>query len=152
MPVDRGRKLSKHYILGDLLVDNNFPDLANVLAPEEPSIQNLERLTRTLDLLCDQFPPGFFVLSGYRDYALNEACRTAGLPASVNSLHLVGCAADVAPKNRELDLEVVYEWVREQARGDFPVQEAVFYPKKGVIHIAIADPDQSSAKRILIRT
>lgn len=152
MPADRARRLSKHYVLGDFLVDSTFPELAVMLDPDERTLKNLERLAALLDRLTERFPPSWKVLSGFRDQRLNEACRQAGLPASLNSLHLVGCAADVAPQDGELDPEMAFEWLREQAHADLPVHEAVFYPIKGFIHLGVEDRDYPTPKRILMRT
>ncbi|MBI2375163.1 MAG: hypothetical protein HYV07_14300 [Deltaproteobacteria bacterium] len=150
MPADRARRLSKHFVLGDVLVDSTFPELAGGLDPPPSHLANLERLGVLLDAVADQFPPGFEVVSGYRDQALNDACIQAGLPASVRSLHLTGCAADVRPKNDETDLEVVYEWLRGRALA-LALHEAVFYPRKGFIHVAVFDPEQPTPSRILMR-
>lgn len=152
MPVDRELRLSQHYRLGDLLVDQTFPDLAQMLEPGEDTLRNLGRLTALLDRIVEKFPPPWKVLSGFRDHRLNDACRTAGMPASVNSLHLFGCAADIEPLDREVDLEVVFEWVRAQSRRDLPVHEAVFYPLKNFIHVAVEDRAHPTPKRILMRT
>ena len=150
MAVDRTRPISRHYALGDLLVDSTFPKLADQLEPGEPIQDNLGRLTALLDQICDRFPPGFEVLSGYRDHALNDACREAGLPASVKSLHLHGCAADVRPINEEVDPETVFEWLRERS-DELSLHEAVYYPKKGFIHVAVVYHDAPTPKRILMR-
>lgn len=150
MPADRTRPVSRHYSLGDLLVDSEFPQLADLLDPDEPTLDNLGRLTAVLDHICERFPGGFDILSGYRDGTLNDACRNAGLPASVDSLHLVGCAADIRAKDDEVDLEAVFEWLREAATK-ISLHEAVFYPKKGFIHVAVVDHEKPTAKRILMR-
>lgn len=152
MPANRERKLSRHYALGDLLVDSTFPELAVQLDPDEATLKNMERLTAVLDRVVDKFPPAWVIVSGYRDERLNEACRVAGLPASINSLHLRGCAADIQPKDVDVDLEAVFEWLREQSRIDLAVHEAVFYPLKNVIHVAVEDRDNPTPKRILMRT
>jgi uncharacterized protein YcbK (DUF882 family) len=152
MPANRERKLSHHYVLGDLLVDTTFPELAVSLDPDEKILENLERLTAVLDRITEKFPPMWTVLSGFRDTKLNEACRQAGLPASLNSLHLSGCAADIQAKDADLDLEVVFEWMREQSRHDLAVHEAIFYPLKNFIHVAVEDRDNPTPKRILMRT
>jgi uncharacterized protein YcbK (DUF882 family) len=151
MPADRQKRLSKHYVLGDFLIDPTFPELAIALDPDERTLKNLERLAVLVDRIAEKFPPTWTVLSGFRDHKLNEACRQAGLPASVNSLHLSGCAADIQAKDFELDLEVVFEWVREQAR-ELNVHEAVFYPIKNFIHIGVEDRENPTPKRILMRT
>jgi uncharacterized protein YcbK (DUF882 family) len=152
MPADRERRLSRHYVLKDLLVDATFPDLAKNLDPDPKALKNLERLTSVLDRIVDRFPPQWTVLSGYRDAKLNEACRQAGLPASLNSLHIGGCAADIQPVDANLDLELVFEWVREQSRSELLVHEAIFYPIKNFIHVAVEDRDNPTPKRILMRT
>src|SRR5262245_58362854 len=123
MPADRGRRLSKHFTLGDFLVDSPFPELAVMLDPDDQSLTNLDRLAQLLDRIVEKFPPSWVVLSGFRDRRLNDACRQAGLPASVNSLHLNGCAADIQSKDFELDPEITFEWLREQAR-ELAVHEA----------------------------
>ncbi len=151
MAVDRAQKLSEHYALGDFLVDVTFPALAKELAPDEATIKNLGRLADTIERLVAEFPGEWKVLSGYRDVKLNEACRNAGLPASVDSLHLTGCAADIEPQG-DVDLEAVFEWVTEQAKTDLAVHEAVFYPLKGFIHIGVEDERRPTAKRFLMRT
>jgi uncharacterized protein YcbK (DUF882 family) len=151
MPVDRTRKLSKHFVLGDMLVDPTFPDLAAQLEPDARSMKNLERLTSLLDRIVDQFPPGLEILSGYRDRRLNDACRKAGLPASVKSLHLSGCAADVKHRDSNLDPEIIYEWLQSRST-ELLLHEAVFYPMKGFIHVAVEDREMPTAKRILMRT
>ncbi len=152
MAADRTLRLSKHYVLGDLLVDATFPDLARQLDPEPKCLENLTRLTALLDRIVDQFPPVWTVLSGYRDERLNEACRNAGLPASIESLHLFGCAADIQP-GEEVDLESVYEWITLSSRsGGLPVHEAVYYPNKGFIHIGVENTELPTAKRIIMRT
>jgi uncharacterized protein YcbK (DUF882 family) len=152
MPVDRDLRLSNHYALKDLLIDSTFPDLAKELEPDDRILKNLKRLTAVLDRIVDHFPPMWKVLSGFRDQRLNDACRQAGLPASLNSLHLHGCAADIQPADAELDLEVVFEWVQVQSRQDLRVHEAVFYPNKNFIHVAVEDRDFPTPKRILMRT
>lgn len=152
MPADRERRLSRHFALGDLLVDSTFPELAKLLDPDPKSLKNLERLATILDRIVDKFSPRWTVLSGFRDPRLNDACRQAGLPASVNSLHLAGCAADIKPADREVDLEAVFEWVREQSRQDLAVHEAIFYPIKNFIHVAVEDRELPTPKRILMRT
>jgi len=151
MSVDLGRKLSQHFVLGDLLVDATFPDLAAKLDPPAEVLGNLGRLTSIMDSICENFPSKFEVLSGYRDDKLNNACREAGLPASVNSLHLSGCAADIRATDDELELEEVFDWLEKQA-DELQVHEAVYYPKKDFIHVAVADPENPSLKRILMRT
>ncbi|MBI4815719.1 MAG: DUF882 domain-containing protein [Deltaproteobacteria bacterium] len=150
MPADRARKLSRHFVLGDMLIDATFPQLAEQLDPPAQHFANLERLATLLDALVDRFPPAFEIVSGYRDQALNDACIQAGLPASVRSLHLTGCAADVRPKSDDVDLELVYEWLRGRAI-ELALHEAVFYPRKGFIHVAVFDPDQPTPSRILMR-
>jgi uncharacterized protein YcbK (DUF882 family) len=152
MPADRERRLSRHYVLRDLLVDATFPELAKKLDPDERVLKNLERLGALLDRVVDRFQPKWTVLSGFRDTALNEACRQAGLPASVNSLHLTGCAADIQPSDPNLDLEIVFEWMREHSRADLAIHEAVFYPIKNFIHVAVEDREHPTPKRILMRT
>lgn len=152
MAADRERRLSRHYVLGDLLIDETFPDLARKLDPDERAVRNLERLTAVLDKIVDRFPPTWQVISGFRDPDLNEACRQAGLPASIDSLHLIGCAADIKAGDRDLDLEEVFEWVRDQSRSDLAIHEAVFYPIKNFIHVAVEDRDYPTPKRILMRT
>jgi uncharacterized protein YcbK (DUF882 family) len=152
MPAERGKRLSKHWTLGDFLVDSTFPELAVMLDPDEKTTRNLERLANVIEKINEKFPSSWSVLSGFRDQRLNEACRQAGLPASVNSLHLSGCAADIQPSGTELDLEAVFEWVREQSRSDLAVHEAVFYPIKNFIHIGVEDRENPTPKRILMRT
>lgn len=153
MAADRALRLSKHYLLGDLLVDSTFPNLASELDPSEAQLENLKRLTAMIDQIIDEFPPAWKVLSGFRDERLNEACRNAGLPASIESLHLSGCAADIEPTSDDVDLEGVYEWITQQSRaGVLPVHEAVYYPNKGFIHVAVENPAQPTAKRIIMRT
>lgn len=152
MAVDRTQRLSSHYLLGDLLVDETFPELATVLVPNAVQIANLQRLAALLEDIRVQFPGPWRVLSGYRDLTLNEACRKAGLPASIDSLHLSGCAADLMPEDADYDLEAVFEWVRDRARKELAVHEAVYYPLKGFIHFAVEDPTRPGKKRILMRT
>src|SRR5688500_727474 len=101
MAADRALRLSKHYVLGDLLIDSTFPDLALILEPNAKALESLKRLTALIDRICDQFPPKWRVLSGFRDERLNEACRKAKLPASIDSLHLFGCAADIQPDDED---------------------------------------------------
>ena len=151
MPAESEKKLSEHYRLGDFLVDATFPELAAQLDPNENVMKNLAKLTLIMDQICDKFPSDFQVLSGYRDERLNDACRAAGLPASLNSLHLAGCAADIRATSDELDLEDVFNWIEKEA-DTLQVHEAVYYPKKDFIHVAIADPENPSLKRILMRT
>ena len=149
---DRALRLSKHYVLGDLLVDSTFPDLALILDPTPKQLENLQRLTALIDKIVDQFPPKWTVLSGYRDERLNEACRKAGLPASIESLHLFGCAADIQP-SEDVDLEAVYEWIAHRSKSaDLAVHEAVYYPNKGFIHVGVENPERPSQKRIIMRT
>lgn len=150
MAADRSRRLSRQYVLGDLLVDSTFPELAAQLDPDATVLANLGRLSQLLELLGERFPPAWRVLSGFRDARLNDACREAGLPASVRSLHLSGCAADVEPGDDALDLEEVFEWLRDHA-DEIALHEAVYYPKKGFIHVAVVDTDAPSPKRILMR-
>jgi uncharacterized protein YcbK (DUF882 family) len=153
MPADRALRLSKHYVLGDLLIDSTFPDLATLLDPSAQAVENMKRLTALIDRIADQFPPKWKVLSGYRDERLNEACRKAGLPASIDSLHLFGCAADIQPVDEELILEDVYEWISQHSHsGDLPVHEAVYYPNKGFIHVGVESSEQKTQKRIIMRT
>lgn len=151
MTADRDQKLSEHFALGDFLVDATFPDLAAELDPDEKTLGNLGRLTTLLEQVVEKFPSDWTVLSGFRDEKLNEACRHAGMPASVDSLHLAGCAADMKP-GTDVDLEAVFEWIQEQSKHGLPVHEAVFYPLKGFIHIGVEDPDRPTAKRMLMRT
>ncbi|MEE2904134.1 MAG: D-Ala-D-Ala carboxypeptidase family metallohydrolase [Myxococcota bacterium] len=151
MPPDPERKLSRHFKLGDLLVDSTFPELARQLDPGVEILGNLGRLTALMDQISDQFSTKLEVLSGYRDERLNDACREAGLPASVNSLHLSGCAADIRPTELEVDIEEIFDWVEKQAEN-LSVHEAVFYPKKEFIHVAVADPEKPTLRRILMRT
>lgn len=151
MSVDRTRKLSKHFELGDLLVDASFPQLALELDPPPKVLANLERLTVLLDAIVERYPPKLAILSGYRDERLNNACREAGLPASVKSLHLVGCAADIKFENPEVDPEMAFEWMRASA-PELGINEAVYYPKKGFIHVAVVNPDNPTPQRILMRT
>ncbi|MEQ8275386.1 MAG: D-Ala-D-Ala carboxypeptidase family metallohydrolase [Deltaproteobacteria bacterium] len=149
---DRTQKLSEHFTLGDFLVDATFPALAAELEPDEATVANLRRLAGAIEQVITKFPGEWKVLSGFRDVKLNEACRNAGLPASVDSLHLTGCAADVEPQG-DVDLEAVFEWVTEQAKGDdLGVHESVFYPLKGFIHIGVEDERRPTAKRFLMRT
>jgi uncharacterized protein YcbK (DUF882 family) len=148
---DRTRKISKHFALGDVLVDPMFPELAKQLEPDERAMRNLERLTSLLDRIVDQFPPGLEILSGFRDQALNDACRNAGMPASLHSLHLSGCAADVKHRDQELDPEIIYQWLQSRST-ELMLHEAVFYPMKGFIHVAVEDREMPTAKRILMRT
>jgi hypothetical protein len=152
MAADRARRLSRHFVLGDFLVDDGFPELARALEPGPEALRNLERLAGVLDLLVERFPGGWKVVSGFRDDALNEACRAAGFPASLGSLHLDGCAADLEPVDPEVDLEAVFEWVREGSRRALAVHEAVFYPQKGHLHVAVESPRRATPKRILMRT
>ncbi len=149
---DRTQKLSEHFTLGDFLVDATFPALAAELDPDDATVANLRRLAAAIEQIITVFPGEWKVLSGFRDVKLNEACRNAGLPASVDSLHLTGCAADVEPQG-DVDLEAVFEWVTEQAKGeDLAVHESVFYPLKGFIHIGVEDERRPTAKRFLMRT
>ena len=41
---DRSLRLSKHYVLGDFLVDSTFPDLALILEPTPKTVDSLMRL------------------------------------------------------------------------------------------------------------
>ena len=50
------------------------------------------------------------------------------------------------------DLEAVFEWISEQSRKDLAVHEAVYYPLKGFIHVAVENTKKPTAKRILMRT
>lgn len=147
----RDLRLSRHFVLGDLLVDATFPELAKQLEPQPVIVDNLKRLAKVLDAIADQFPPGIEVLSGFRDARLNDACRQVGLPASVDSQHLYGCAADIKLKDRDLDPEIVYEWMKSCAE-QIHLHEAVYYPLKSFIHVAIDNPDHPTPKRILMRT
>lgn len=144
-------KLSRHFVLGDVLIDATFPDLAQLLEPSKKELDSLRRLCELLDALSDQFPPGVEVLSGFRDKRLNDACRQVGLPASKDSQHLYGCAADIKPKDKELDPEIMYEWMKSCAE-QIHLHEAVFYPMKGFIHVAVDNPELPTPKRILMRT
>ncbi|MBK8013777.1 MAG: hypothetical protein IPK13_20810 [Deltaproteobacteria bacterium] len=148
---DRSRHISRRFTLGDFLVDRTFPDLAAVLEPTEAHIRNLSRLATVLDVLVDEFGGEWVILTGFRDAALNHACRRAGMPASVESLHLDGCAADVKP-DPSVDLERVYRWIGERTRPDLSIHEAVYYPKKGFMHLAVESDVRPSAKRIIMRT
>ena len=149
--VDRSRSLSPHYVLGDFLVDSTFPQMADELDPPDRVVANLARLTTVIERMVEAFAPKWRVLSGYRDAKLNDACREAGLPASVESLHLSGCAADLQPAD-DVDIEVVFEWLKEQVKADLPLHEAVYYPLKGFIHVAVDDPENPTPKRLLMRT
>jgi uncharacterized protein YcbK (DUF882 family) len=149
--VDRSHKLSPHYSLSEFLVDANFAELAAELDPPSGIVENLSRLTAVIEQICEQFPSKFEVLSGYRDTSLNDACIAAGLPASVNSLHLSGCAADIRAVSDEIELEEVFDWLEREA-DRLKLHEAVFYPKKDFIHVAVVDPENPSLKRILMRT
>ena len=151
MAADRALQLGEHFALGDFLVDATFPKLAAELEPDSKSLENLRRLAATLEAIVAKFPSEWSVLSGYRDVKLNDACRDAGLPASVDSLHLSGCAADIKPAS-DVDLEAVFEWISEESKDDLAVHEAVFYPLKGFIHVGVEDPERPTAKRILMRT
>lgn len=153
MPADRQLALSKHYVLGDFLIDSTFPDLALLLEPNAKTLENLKRLTATIDRIVDQFPPKWRVLSGYRDERLNEACRKAGLPASIESLHLSGCAVDIQPADEDCDIEGVFDWITHQSKsGELAVHEAVYYPNKGFIHVGVENREQPTQKRIIMRT
>ncbi len=152
MAQDRARFVSKHYRLGDFLVDAQFSDLAERLMPGTKEVENLERLGQLIDRIVDHFPSGWRVISGYRNLELNEACRKAGRPASVHSLHLEGCAADLQPADENLDLEAVFEWIREHSHRDLPVHEAVYYPMKKMIHVAVVCNEKPSPRRFLTRT
>ncbi len=151
MAIDRGFRLSRHFVLADLLVDPTFPDLALALEPGAEALENLRRLARMLDALSDRFPPGFDVMSGFRDARLNDACQRVGLPASKDSQHLWGCAADVRPRDRDLDPETIYDWMKLDG-GEIGLHEAVYYPLKGFIHVAVDNPAHPTPKRILMRT
>ena len=152
MPLDRERRLSKHFVLREFLVDATFPEMAEQLEPDEKTLANLERLTALIDRVVDQFPSKWKILSGFRDHRLNEACRGAGMPASIESLHLSGCAADLQPGDKQVDLEAVFEWISEQSRRDLPIHEAVYYPMKGFIHVAVENREKHTPRRILLRT
>lgn len=151
MSVDRSQRISKHFELGGLLVDATFPSLALELDPPPKVLANLERLALLLDRIVERYPPKLEILSGYRDERLNNACREAGLPASVKSLHLVGCAADIRLTHAEADPEMAFEWMRASA-PELGINEAVYYPKKGFIHVAVINPDHPTPQRILMRT
>lgn len=150
MTADRAHALSKHFTLGAFLVDETFPELAEALDPDATTLDHLGRMARVLDVLHDTFEGGWTVRSGYRDAALNDACRDQGLPASLDSLHLLGCAADVAPDGDQ-DLEAVFDWLSAQAHAGLELQEAVYYPKKGFIHIAVPHPDFMRPRRFIMR-
>ena len=124
--------------------------LADKLEPDTVVLANLGRLTALLDVICEAFPPKFEVLSGFRDDTLNNACIEAGLPASVKSLHLTGCAADIRP-GAEVYTDSVWDWIEENAEK-IGAHEAIFYPNKDFIHVAVADHDQPGPRRILMRT
>lgn len=151
MPAPRELQLSRRFVLGDLLIDSTFPELAAQLEPSALVLENLKRLTQLLDAIADQFPPGLEVLSGFRDTRLNDACRQVGLPASVDSQHLYGCAADIKLRDGDLDPEIAYEWMKSCA-DQILLHEAVFYPLKGFIHVGIDNPQHPTPKRILMRT
>lgn len=151
MPSDRNRKLSKHFALSDFLVDETFPNLAASLDPDGGAVENLTRLAAIMDRIVESFGTHIKVLSGYRDEALNDACRDAGLPASIHSLHLFGCAADLELQNREVDPETVFNWLRDQA-DELALGEVVYYPRKGFIHVAVLDTKHPTSRRILMRT
>lgn len=149
MGADRSRSLSRHYLLGDFLNDATFPALAAQLDPPMEVLANLGRLAAVIDAIVDRFPPKFEILSGYRDARLNDACREAGLPASVASLHLSGCAADVRPV-ADVDPEAIFDWLRDHAE-QIHLHEAVYYPKKGFIHVSVVDHEHPTSRRILMR-
>ncbi len=148
--MDHEQSLSKHFPLKALLVDESFPEMAAELEPDEATLGNLKRLTEILELVCAEFEGGWTVRSGYRDKALNEACRQKGLPASVDSLHLLGCAADLAP-DADQDLEAVFDWLSALGRQGAEIQEAVYYPKKGFIHIGVPSSDVKQPRRFIMR-
>lgn len=148
--MDREQSLSEHFLLKALLVDESFPEMADELVPDEATLGNLKRLAAVLEMVCTEFDGGWTVRSGYRDEALNEACREKGLPASVDSLHLLGCAADLAPDGDQ-DLEAVFDWLSDQGREGTHIQEAVYYPKKGFIHIGVPHADVKQPRRFIMR-
>ena len=63
---------------------------------------------------------------------------------------LAGCAADVKPDSQGIDLEAAYQWLEDESDA-LGINEAVFYPLKGFIHVGVKDPDNPSPKRILMR-
>lgn len=150
MPADRDRALAPGFSLGAFLVDETFPELAAELDPSDLVIAQLERLAAVLEALEGQFPGGWTVRSGYRDARLNDACRERGLPASVESLHLLGCAADIAPAG-EQDLEAVFDWIGAPGHHGLDLQEAVYYPNKGFIHVAVPHPEFERPRRFIMR-
>lgn len=150
LAVDRSDQLSRHFTLGQFLVDETFPELAAALSPSDEVLESLTRLARVLDAVEDEQPGGWRVRSGYRDKALNTACRDMGMPASIESLHLLGCAADVEPMGDQ-DLERLFDWISVHVHQDLDLQEAVYYPRKGFIHIAVPHPEFKRPRRFIMR-
>ncbi len=150
MAADRAQEVSSQHVLGDFLVDGRFPDLAAQLDPSTEQVANIKRLAALLCQVFERFPGSWKVLSGFRDQPLNEACRKAGLPASIQSLHLAGCAADLQPDD-EVDLEAVFDWIAEVGKNELAVHEAVYYPNKNFIHLGVKDPKQDTSKKVLMR-
>jgi hypothetical protein len=139
------------FALETFLVDRRFPTLAEKLRPDELAIANLSRLSGVLDRLVDQFPGPWCVSSGFRDAQLNGALRKEGLLASMDSLHLYGCAVDLTIDNPEFDLEAPFEWLKVESRRDLPVHEAILYPAKRLLHVAVKIPRLSTSRRFLTR-
>ncbi len=100
--------------------------------PDEDAKRNLQRLCEVLEKIRAQFGP-IRVTSGYRSAALNAALSGS----ATNSLHKIGCAADIEPLKPDVKLKDIVSWIVEH-EVELGIEEVV-YEYGAWVHVGIAD-------------
>jgi len=127
-------KLTPNFSLKEFAVSNDHPDLA-IYAKE--TLFSDKVLINTTKLLCESIlqPISYlinqlamFILSGYRDDALNSA-----VGGSPKSDHCFASAVDFTTKNLRKLFELIVSL-------NLPYRQLIYYPDQNFIHISINIP------------
>ena len=113
--INKNAQLSQHFTLGELCKTSVKTADGNI--PSHVHIENLRRLCRWLERLCQRYNnTPIIVNSAYRSPQVNKAVGGAS-----NSNHLTGCAVDIRVAGMEqlLRYAVILLDIADEGREDF---------------------------------
>lgn len=126
-------QFSTNFDSTELCVSKDRPDLAKKIVPTSENYLSAKLLAiLILQPIRDKY--GIInILSWLRSPELNNA-----IGGCATSDHLLGCAADISPKNA--DVEQVFLWIIKES--NLPFRECIYYPNDKFIHISWNHPSK----------
>lgn len=122
------KKMKKYFTLSELCYSKKAEENNIINVPNLEIIRNINLLIdNVLSPLREKYKKPIIVTSGYRCEALNKL--VGGVK---NSQHLIGCAADIVPQDRN-DLQRLFDIAKEQNNFDQLIWEGTW------IHISYSD-------------